>query len=278
MHRFVLFLKKISFILLFVVIEAVALRYFANSSSYNQAKVINASNFLLGDIQAGFSGIKHFFSLGRENRQLTEEIALLREQLRYYGQLTDTLSGFRPSGDVEQVYFYNSARVVNNSINKNENFITIDKGMRDGVETEMALLSDGAIVGYILNCSDRFSVAISILNTRFRTSGRIQGQDNFGSIFWDGLRTDEVVLSEIPKYAPLEVGDTIVTTDYSSFFPPDLKIGTVQSFELINGTYYDARVKLFANMAGLRNVVLVDYVDREEKTELEHETISRESN
>jgi len=277
MHRFVLFLKKISFILLFIVIEAVALRYFANSSSYNQAKVINASNFLLGDIQAGFSGIKHFFSLGRENRQLTDEVARLREQLRYYGQLTDTLSGFRPSGDVEQVYFYNSARVVNNSINKNENFITIDKGMRDGVETEMALLSDGAIVGYILNCSDRFSVAISILNTRFRTSGRIQGQDNFGSIFWDGLRTDEVVLSEIPKYAPLEVGDTIVTTDYSSFFPPDLKIGTVQSFELINGTYYDARVKLFANMAGLRNVVLVDYVDREEKTELEHETISRES-
>ena len=277
MHRFVLFLKKISFILLFIVIEAVALRYFANSSSYNQAKVINASNFLLGDIQAGFSGIKHFFSLGRENRQLADEVARLREQLRYYGQLTDTLSGQLSSGDAEQVYFYNSARVVNNSINKNENFITIDKGMRDGVETEMALLSDGAIVGYILNCSDRFSVAISILNTRFRTSGRIQGEDYFGSIFWDGLRTDEVVLSEIPKYAPLEVGDTIVTTDYSSFFPPDLKIGTVQSFELINGTYYDARVKLFANIAGLRNVVLVDYVDREEKMELEHETISRES-
>ena len=272
MYRFILFLKKISFVLLFITIEALALRYFAHSSSYNQAKIINTSNFLVGDIYAGISGIKHFFSLGKENRLLTEEVALLREQLQFFQQHADSL----PADMASLSYVYATARVVNNSITRTENFITIDKGIRHGVKTGMALVSDGAIVGYILNCSDKFAVAISILNTRFKGSGLIKDQDYFGSIFWDGLRSDEVVLSEIPKYAPLEIGDTIVTTEHSSYFPPDLKIGTIQSFELINGTYYDARVKLFANMAGLRNVVLVDYTDREEKMELEHETISRE--
>lgn len=278
MYKLFLFLRRISFFLLFVGIEILALRYYADSSSYNQAKMINASNFLTGDIQAGISAVKHFFSLGRDNRRLTEEVAALREQLLLYELRADTLPEYTPPDDAEKTYLFASAKVINNSIVRSENLFTLNKGMRDGVKTEMAVLSDGAIVGYVVNCSDKFSVVKSILNTSFRTSGRILGEDFFGSIFWDGLRTDEVILSEIPKYAPIQPGDTVVTTDYSSYFPPGLKIGTIESYELINGTYYDARVKLSANMAALRYVVLVDYIDREEKMELEHETASRESN
>lgn len=277
MHRLILFFKKISFFLLFIAIESVAFHYFSGSSSYNRAKVINASNFLVGDIYDGINGVKHFFSLGKENRRLTEEVARLRERLQSQAEGRDSLTGegfVLPEGGL---YRYGTARVINNSITHSENFITLNKGLRDGVEPEMAILSNGAVVGYILNCSDKFSVAISILNTRFRTSGQIKGEDYFGSIFWDGFRTDEVILSEIPKYAPIQQGDTIVTTDYSSYFPQGLLIGTVKEFELINGTYYDARVKLAADIAGLRNVVLVDYLDRDEKMELEYETITRQS-
>ncbi|MCD8185632.1 MAG: rod shape-determining protein MreC [Rikenellaceae bacterium] len=273
MYRFFLFLKKISFLLLFIAIETMALRYFSGSSTYNQAKMINTSNFLLGDLQKGIGGVKHFFSLGRENRRLNEEVAALRERLQWLQETADTL----PETQREYSYYFSTARVVNNSITLLNNYFTLDKGIRDGVETEMAVISNGAIAGYILDCSERFSVAISLLNTDFRTSGRIRGEDYFGSIFWDGIRMDEVVLSEIPKYAPIQIGDTIVTTDYSSYFPPDLLIGTVTGFELINGTYYDARVKLSADMAGLRHVVLIDYLYREEKMELEHETASRAS-
>jgi rod shape-determining protein MreC len=279
MVRLILFLKRISFFLLFVAIEAVALRYFSNSSDYNQAKVMSASHFVTGDIYTGIAAVRHFFSLGRENRQLTDEVAGLRQELQRLRQQRqqqyDTLpvDSF-PGYTLASRYVFTTARVNNNSIYRSENYITLDKGLRQGVRTEMAVLSHGAIVGYVLNCSDRFSVAISILNTRFRTSGRIQGEDYFGSVFWDGQRADEVVLSEIPKYAPIAVGDTIVTTDYSSYFPPGLLIGTVRSFELVNGTYYDARVRLSADVATLNNVVLADYIDREEKQELELETVS----
>ena len=275
MYKFILFLKKIVFVLLFVAIEATALHYFFNSSSYNRAKKINVSNFWAGDLYAGISTVRHYFLLGRENRQLVTEVAALREELLRYQQQTDTLPGHFPEEALETSYYFSPARVINNFIVRNENFLTLNKGLRDGMRNDMALLSDGAIVGYILDCSNRFSVAISVLNTKFRTSGRILGEDYFGSIYWDGLHYDEVVFSEVAKYAPITVGDTIVTTDYSSFFPPGLKIGTVRSFELINGTYYEARVKLFANMRALNHVTVVDYANREEKIELEHETVSR---
>lgn len=291
MYRFFLFLKKIGFVLLFVAIEGFALRYFTDSSSYNRGKMINVGNFLVGDIYAGINRIKHYFSLNRENRLLNEEIAALREELQRresreefrLGERLDSLdgtSGFLPVGvpvsRTEDIpYFFSTARVNNNSIVRQENFITLDKGLRDGVKPEMGLLAGGAVAGYVVNCSDRFSVAISILNTDFHTSGKIAGGDYTGSIFWDGLRTDEVVFSEVVKYAPLEVGDTIVTTDFSSFFPPGIPIGTVKSFELINGTYYEARLRLSADMGALNNVLLVDYHYREEKLELEHETASR---
>lgn len=279
MIRLILFLKKISFFLLFVAIEVVALRYFLNSSDYNQALSVAAANYLTGDVYAGITSVRRFVSLGGENRRLNDEVAALRQELQHWRTLADTLPApdSLPPDTTGLRYVFGTARVVNNSIFKSENYITLDRGARDGVRPEMAVLSNGAIVGYVLNSSDRFSVAISILNTRFRTSGRIAGEDYFGSIFWDGARTDEVVLSEIPKYAPIAEGDTIVTTDYSSFFPPGLNIGTVRSFELVNGTYYDARVKLLADVASLRYVVLADYLDRDEKLELEHETLNRQA-
>jgi rod shape-determining protein MreC len=287
MYRFFLFLKKIGFVLLFVAIEGFALHYFVNSSSYNRGKMINVGNFLVGDIYAGINQIKHYFSLNRENRSLNEQIAALREEVQRLKApeavlppgAPDSLAGPPRFGTVSQPdeipYLFSTARVANNSIVLQKNFITLNKGLRDGVLPEMGLLAGGAVAGYVVNCSDRFSVAISILNTDFRTSGRIAGGDYTGSIFWDGLRTDEVVFSEVVKYAPLEVGDTIVTTDFSSFFPPDIPIGTVKSFELINGTYYQARLQLMAAMGSLNNVLLVDYRYRDEKLDLENETASR---
>ena len=104
---------------------------------------------------------------------------------------------------------------------------------------DMALVAEGGIAGYIVGCSDRFSVCLSVLNRNFRTSGKIKGDDYFGSVYWDGTSYRHLTLSEIPKYAQIHAGDTIVTTAHSSIFPPDLTIGTVESFELNNATYYD---------------------------------------
>ncbi len=280
MYRFFLFLRRIVFILLFIAIEGFSVRYFVHSSGYNGAKAVSVSNFFVGDIYAGIQRVKHYFSLGRENRLLNEEVARLRERLQGYELplaeasedadslvLRDTLD--RPLFSADIPYIYSTARVVNNSISGARNLITLEGGSRDGVRPDMAVVSDGAVAGYVVSVSNRFAVAVSILSTRFRTSGRIAGSDYFGSVHWDARAADEAILSEVPKYAPIAVGDTIVTTDYSSYFPPGLRIGTVRSFELVNDTYYDARIALFADMAALNHVVLIDYADRAEKIDLE---------
>lgn len=269
MYRFFLFLKKISFVVLFVVIEILAFKYYANSNSYTQARVSGISDRVTGYVYTAISGVKHFFSLGAENRKLTEEVARLRKELTRYENI-EAWQYESPLPLDSLRYTYTAARVINNSINRAENFMTLNKGSRDGITPDMAIISDGAIAGYVLHCSDKFSTAISVLNTKFRTSGKLAGEDySAGSLYWDARSYEEMILSEIPKYATIEVGDTVVTTEHSSRFPEGILIGTVKNFELVNGTYYQARVKLFAQMGALNNVVLVRYEDLEEKRALE---------
>ena len=116
-----------------------------------------------------------------------------------------------------------------------------------------------------------------MLNREFNTSGRIKGEEYFGSIYWDGISYEYVTLTEIPKYAPIEKGDTILTTDYSSIFPPDVMIGTVESFELRNATYYEVKVKLHADITRLNHVLAVKYLDAEERDALEESVRHPES-
>ncbi|MDR2936522.1 MAG: rod shape-determining protein MreC [Rikenellaceae bacterium] len=274
MYKFVLFLKKIQFLLLFAVIEVVALHFYANGSSYNYAKFINVSNYLVGDIYAGVSQVKQFFTLGDENRRLNREVSELRSALEHYRATMPEVN--MPDRLLDSLHYaYVPARVVNNSLGRQQNYLTLTGDMRE-VTPDMAVVAGGNVVGYVVERSDRFAVAVSILNTRFSTGGRIKKQSNtekessyFGSIRWDGHRTDEVTLTEIPKYAEILPGDTVITTEYSSIFPPGLNIGTVVGSELINATYYDVRVKLFADMGTLNNVVLVRYTFNREKTDLE---------
>lgn len=282
MTRFLLFLRKIQFFILFIVLELLAFGYFYKSSAYTNAKIINASNKLVGGVYRGVSGIRSYFILKNENRRLTGQVAELQNELeryrvalqRFYADSSGVLgtdplaaAGF----ETEPLYRYGSAAVVNNSIVKQHNFITIDKGLADGMEKDMALIADNGIAGYLLDCSEHFSVAMSVLNLDFRTSGKNKGDTYYGSVKWDGISYDEVTLYEVPKYADIAVGDTIVTTSFSSRFPPGVNIGTVSEFELVNGVYYEAKVKLFTSFGNLQNVNVVKYNYIEEKLELEEQ-------
>lgn len=269
MLKLLLFLKRIHYVLLFIALEAIAIGVFLHGNVYQKARIAGASNRLVSGVYDKLADISGYFGLRKENERLMQEIARLRSEMSAHLH-ADTLFGHTDSVPGLQYYQYQPARVIRNSISKRENYLTIDRGSLDGIEPEMALVSDDGIVGYVVHCSDHFSVAVSILNTEeFRTSGRIQGSDFAGSIYWDGLSHREVVLDEIPKYADMEVGDTVVTTDYSYIFPPGQPIGTVKSFEMVNGTFYKVRVRLFADLARIRYVYAVRYLEQEERRALE---------
>lgn len=269
MNRLVLFIKKIYVLLLFLVLEIAALNHYASSTSYTKAKMLTASNKLVGGIHRQISAVGDYFGLRRENDALLERIAQLQntnELLRR--SLALSADSLMPEGELGQ-YAFATASVIDNSVVRQENYIMIDKGSREGIRPEMALVTPGgAIVGYVLRMSEKFSYAISILNTEFHTGGKIKGKEFFGSIYWDGKDHSYVTLSEIPKYADIAVGDTIVT-GYSSIFPSDLLIGTVVDYELDPSSYYNARVELAADMARIGRLLVVNYADMQERLRLE---------
>ena len=276
MQKLILFIKWVYVPLLFIIFEIVAVRYYAHSSSYAEARLLTASNRIVGGVYGSISGIGDYFGLRRENRLLLDEVARLNNELTRYRenevyQLLDSLGS-----EIETKYTYMTARVIRNSVGRMRNFITLNKGLRDGVETDMAVLTpSGAMVGYVISCSERYAVCISILNVDFNASGKLAGDGHSGSIYWDGKSTEKVQMHELSKYAAVEVGDTVVSTGYSHFFPEDVAIGYVTSVSADQTTSsYDLELRLAADMTRLNDVVLIKNVDLYELEALEAEADS----
>ena len=267
MYKLIEFLRRIHVVLLFIIIEAIALNYYAHSSFYTQAKILSRANSVVGGLQRSVFSVKHFFTLRSENEMLAARVAELERSLASYREresnsATDTLSMAQiDSAFVEQLtqYSYTPARIISNTINRNRNFITLNRGRQHGITEDMAVISpDGSMVGYIVGCSDRYSVAISILNDRFTTSGKIVGDEHFGSITWNGRSPHKVQMSELTKYAEFEVGAPVVSSGLSHIFPEGVKIGYVESFsENENQTSYDVVVRLAADMTKVSNVLVI---------------------
>ena len=265
MNKLVEFIRSVYVAVLFVLLEAVAVGYYARSSYYTEARLLARSNRALGDVHALFGEVRRYVGLERENRLLLDRIAALEERL----------AGFEEAATAARLDSYMqelggpkfrvvAASVVANSFNRPRNLITIDRGRRDGVEPDMAVLSpDGAMVGYVVDCTDRYAVVLSVLHTSFRASGKLDGADYFGSVFWDGADPHTVVLGDLSKYAEPHVGQEVVTTGFSQYFPAGVRIGRVESAELNEmRTSYTVRVRLAAEISRLTEVLVVENRDR----------------
>ncbi|MCH5334424.1 MAG: rod shape-determining protein MreC [Alistipes sp.] len=269
MRRLIEFIRSTYVFLLFIALEAVALNCYAHSTPYTRAKLLTRASRIVGGINGAFTEAGRYFSLRRENDILLGRIA----------ELENRLSAMQPAGDESPEsdsdaaelswgrYVYMPARVVSMSVNRNDNFMVIDKGMDDGVKSSMAAVSpDGAMVGYVVDCSERYSIIMPVLNTSFRASGRIlNGGGHSGSIKWNGHGIHNVSMSELSKYAEPHRGDTIVSTGYSTYFPEGVTIGFIRDFEINETrTAYELDVELATDISALRRVVLVDFDGHDE--------------
>lgn len=279
MHKLIEFIRSVYVAVLFVLLELAALNYYAHSTAYTEARLLTQSNRLLGGLHHTATDIRHFFGLGRENRALTARIAQLEEQLaRYEEAATEARLHEELAALGSSQYRMMVASVVSNSIGNSRNYITLNRGRGDNVLSGMAVTTpEGAIAGYVVDCSERYAVAVSILNSAFRASGAIEGSSYYGSIHWDGRNPREVVLSELSKYAAPEVGQRVVTTGFEPYFPKGMLIGTVEEAKLdAVGTSYTVRVRLAADLRSMTNLVLIENLDQTELEELHRSEAIRE--
>lgn len=264
MRKLIEFIRSIYVVVLFVVLEIIAVNYYARSSYYTQARLLARSNEVAGNVHSLFADVRHYFTLGDENRILLSRVAALEERLAAYKEAE---TAARLDAYMDELgptkYRMATASVIGQSVNRAQNFMTLNRGRRDGVVEQMAVLApDGAMTGYVISCSERYSVVMSVLNTSFRASGKLVGTDYFGSIFWDGLDQNVVVLGDISKYADPQPGQEVVTAGFSQYFPADVLIGWVESSELNEtNTAYTLRVRLAAELSRLSDVILVENRD-----------------
>jgi rod shape-determining protein MreC len=280
MYKLIEFIRRIYVVLLFILIETIALNYYARSSFYTQAKILAHANSVTGALQQSIFSLRHYFTLSSENEMLAQRVAELENALTIYREQerqmqTDTLTMAAMDSTMLASlaqYRYTTARVISNTINSSHNFITLNRGRQHGVLVDMAVVTpDGAMVGYVLECSERYSIVMPMLNTEFRTSGKISGDEHFGSISWDGTSPHRVQMSELTKYSEFEIGDEVIASGLSQYFPEGVRIGYVESLkENENHTSYDVEIRLAADMTRLSNVILIENTNYTEIYELEN--------
>ena len=161
------------------------------------------------------------------------------------------------------------AKVVSNSVHLRDNFITIDKGTKDGVRRDMGVICGSGVVGIVYLCSSHYSVVIPVLNSKSNISCKIQRHGYFGYLHWTGGATDIAYVDDIPRHAHFRIGDHVVTSGYSSVFPPGILVGKIQHvYNSKDALSYRLQVKLSTDFGNLRDVFVIDDENREEQLEL----------
>ncbi|MGE5348215.1 MAG: rod shape-determining protein MreC [Actinomycetota bacterium] len=267
------FLLRFKTLILFLVLEAVALVMISSSHNYHQTVFYGFSRNITGFIARRVESGTKYFRLKQVNEELVNENINLRRRLEEIGsapeegptRVSDSISGIN--------YTYLNARVISNSVNKQKNFITLDKGSRHGVATGMGVASPSGVVGVVVGVSRNYSVVMSLLNTDFRLSASIARNDYFGSLAWDGANYRYARLSEIPHHVAVNEGDTIVTSGYSAIFPAGIMAGTLTGDQKRGGDFISLKVQLSVDFKRLTNVYVIGNMTREERENLEKEVM-----
>lgn len=212
------------------------------------------------------------------NGQLEMELLELRDQLNMMRADTVSFVGFSPDSTELFPYSFVMADVVNNSVSHLINYITVNKGRKDGVEPDMGVVSEKGVVGIASTVSDHFAVVIPLLNPKFRLSCKVAGSSYFGTLSWNGRDPQFANLDELPRHAEFEIGDLVVTSGYSAVFPAGIVVGKVVDFEKQHDdNFYSLEVELSTNFQTLNNVRIIKNYRQAEQVKTEQEARKNEN-
>lgn len=267
------FLLRFKTLIVFLLLEAVALVMISTSHNYHQTIFYGLSRNITGFVAKQVEKGTYYFRLRDVNQELVRENTLLRKRIERLASVPD--EGFAKIRDtVNGVnYTYLNARVISNSVNKQKNFITLDRGSKHGVVEGMGVASPSGIAGVVVGVSPNYSVAMSLLNTDFRLSASIARNNYFGSLAWDGTNYRYARLSEIPHHVQVTEGDTIVTSGYSAIFPAGLMVGTLTGEQKRGGDFLSLKLMLSVDFKKLTDVYIIGNLNREERETLEEEVV-----
>lgn len=276
MHNLTEFLAKHNHWFVFLVLEVVSMVLLFRYNSYQGSVWFSSANAVTGKVYEWDSAVESYFSLSGVNSQLTQRNAFLEQQVR---MLDDSIARLTRSQEAavtrlsSMVPFQGCrlipAKVVANMVNRYDNLITIDKGSADGVKRDMGVVCGMGVVGIVYLVSEHYSIVIPALNSHSNISCTIQRRGYFGYLRWRCGSSQLAYLEDVPRHAHFKLGDNVVTSGYSSVFPPGVMVGKVlHVFNSADGLSYRVQVKLSTDFARLRDVCLVDDSALQERIDL----------
>lgn len=270
MHNLVLLFLRFGHFILFVLLELFCLYLIVNYNRTQREIWGNSSNIFMGYSSEKWNDWTNYFSLRDKADALAAENALLKEKLINAG-LTPVPE--RDSlGDFNAQYKLITAEVTNNSTDRPNNYIYFNKGRGDGIRKDMGVIGDNGVIGIITRVKESYSVANSLLHKRSFISAMIKRTGAFGDLRWIGANPRYVNLTAIPKHNTVVIGDTIVTSGYSTHFPKGMLIGVVEETNLPGGSnFHNIKIALSNNFSALDYVEIIENLKQSEQLELERE-------
>lgn len=261
---------------LFILLEGISIVLLLSFNNYHSAAFFTSANGIAGNIYSMMTDVEGYFALKDENvrllehnRQLAEELQAMGKELAAYKD-SATLADNNSVTANRENFTFGTAKVINNSLNRVNNLITIDKGSNDGVTTEMGVFNEQGVVGIVCQTSDNFAIVQPLLNSKSMISCRVNGSNSFCTLKWDGTGLQHSYLIDLPRYALFEQGDMVVTSGFSSIFPANIPVGEIQNLEdSDDGMFYRAKVKLFVDFSSVDNLFIVGHSGKSEQEMLE---------
>ncbi len=270
MQRFFDLLFKYRVFLLFFGLEITSFYFIFKFNSYQSSYFFSTSSYYIAQTIQVNQSIEEYFNLKKINKNLSSENAYLRSLLAIKQAKVQADYQIKDSIRAKSFEFM-TAKLVNNSTSRSNNYITINKGKLDGVKPGMGLISTQGVVGKIRNVSDHYSVAYSLLHTMVLVSSKIKKQNAFCTTQWDGFLPSQANLLYLPRHIKVKVGDSVVTTGFNTIYPEGVMIGRVKSIDIKpDETFYKIKLTLSSDFSALSYVYVVKNLEQPEVDSLQN--------
>ncbi|WP_291912877.1 rod shape-determining protein MreC [Chitinophaga sp. CB10] len=290
MRNLIIFLRRYFNFFLFLLLEVICIVLVFQNNNFQRTAYINSANNISGKLYDKYNNIQYYFHLKATNDSLVAENTRLHNALASSFDSVSTANGVRIDtirkysddsarkviGAEVRKYYYAEAKVVNNSLNKPMNYITIHRGSKQGIKPNMGVISSSGVVGVVRSVSDNYAVILSLLSksNSVSISARLQNGKEMGSVHWDGDDPEYATLRDIPKSAKMHKGDTVVTSGFSALFPENIPIGYIVGYMQgdKSSTSRPVKLKLATNFYNLQYVYVIENLLKDEQQRLEDST------
>jgi len=276
MKNIFIFIRRYFNFLFFLVLQIVSIVFLVNYNDTHEAAFAGVANEVTGIINSQYNKVQNYFHLRENNRLLLEENSRLKNLLHINFENPDSTqvsvldSLIRDTLGRQRKYTWLPAKVINNTVSQQMNYLSLHRGALQGVKKDMAVIGPQGVVGTVIFVDENYSRVMSLLNRNSRVSSMLKKEGIPGSVEWDGKDPHFLTLKNIPKSVAVAKGDTVVTSRYSSNFPSSIMVGTIDDIAKDPGSnFYIIRLKTATNFYILEYVNLVENVQWEEQRRLE---------